>query len=185
MRCFVAVFPPEEIRAAAADVAGRICTPLTGVKMVPPGNMHLTCRFIGEIPDGDAARLAGILGEAGAGFSPFRARFSGLGAFPSVHRASVLWAGLGEGMEGFMALAGRINSIASRYSQNTAEKPAVPHLTMARFRAPVDLSRLEVFTELMQTGLGVCAISSFALMRSHLGPAGPVYEELCSYGLKP
>jgi len=184
MRCFVAAFPSEEIRSAAFSLAGRVCASIRGARIVPAGNLHLTLQFLGEVPDRDAGALSSGLAEGVSGFAPFRAGFARLGAFPSSRRATVLWTGVGEGKEGFEGLAGRISAVTGRFAQKKAEKPFVPHLTLARFRTPADLSRLEVFSELMQTELGMCTMAGFALMRSRLEPEGPVYEELRSYELK-
>lgn len=184
MRCFVAVTPSVEIRFSAESLARKVCTSIKGAKIVPAANMHLTLRFLGEITDGDAKTLALGLEGVTSGFAPFRAVFGGMGAFPLVRNAGVLWLGVKDGGEAIKMLAERVNLVAGRQAPNTHEKPFVPHLTLARFREPADFSRLEVFSELMQTESGMCTIGCLSLMRSHLGPAGPVYEELCSCSLK-
>ena len=58
------------------------------------------------------------------------------------------------------------------------EKPFSAHLTLARFRQPVDISPLEP---------GPAPLSfeapELALLRSHLGPKGARYEKIGAYPL--
>jgi len=180
----VAVFPPADIRKSAGLLASRVAAGVQGARIVPENNMHLTIRFLGEMQERDVRTFSASLSDVSAGMPQFRAGFMGLGAFPSIHKATALWAGLKEGRETFALLAQRVSRIFPDIGGSGRDKPLIPHLTLARFRAPIDLSRLEVFSELMETNLGMCTIAGFALMRSRLEPEGPVYEELCSCELK-
>jgi 2'-5' RNA ligase len=157
---------------------------LAGAKPVPAGNMHLTLQFLGEIPESDAKTVSGALAAAVSGVAPFPVRFAGVGAFQSVRRATVLWTGVGEGRDGLVELASRVKAVTGRIVPISPEKPLVPHLTLARFRVPADLSRLELFPEVMQTDLGMCTIDKVSFYSSQLTPAGPIYGELGSYRLK-
>jgi 2'-5' RNA ligase len=138
----------------------------------------MTLRFLGEITDADAAAAGDALERVSTPAAPVQAAFRGLGAFPNARRASVLWAGTAGGSAELSALAAQVVDATSGIGQNGADKPFVPHLTLARFRRPVDLEKLDVFTQLTQTDLGCCTIGSILLMQSRLRPEGAQYSVL-------
>jgi len=184
VRCFISVTPSASVRERAFALAERIVSCEANARPVLPGNMHVTLQFLGEIPAGMAETVSNALAGAVSGFPPFNAGFRGFGAFPSESNASVLWSRLDKGEGEITGLSRRIADATVGLGIKNGENRFLPHLTVARFRKPVNLSRLEVFSQLMQTEIGMFAIDRIALMHSDLTPAGPVYRELCSCGLK-
>ncbi|MDQ3961455.1 MAG: RNA 2',3'-cyclic phosphodiesterase, partial [Thermoproteota archaeon] len=61
------------------------------VKPVEPHNFHFTVIFLGEISDHDVDRIKEML--AGFQFEPFIITYSGIGAFPNLAHARVIWVG--------------------------------------------------------------------------------------------
>ncbi|MDN5698146.1 MAG: hypothetical protein L0G70_09275, partial [Rubrobacter sp.] len=60
MRLFVAVTPPQQAREAALEKA-RSVTWKGRIRWVPPRNVHLTLKFLGETPEQDVPRLEAAL----------------------------------------------------------------------------------------------------------------------------
>ena len=58
MRVFLAVFPPRSAQTLAARVTDALRRPGDGVSWVKPDNLHYTLRFIGEVGDDGARRVA-------------------------------------------------------------------------------------------------------------------------------
>lgn len=110
-------------------------------KVAPPENWHITLRFLGTIDgvthDRFVAGMSSVEDE-----EAFRIRLTGFGAFPRARKASVVWAGVGDGNEGL----GRLNQIAEEAAQSAGlkpeERPYHPHLTFSRVRPPADASHL-------------------------------------------
>ena len=66
MRCFVAIDLAPEVRAvvAAAQAGLRAAAPRAAVRWVDPAGMHLTLKFLGEVPEERLPALQGALTEA-------------------------------------------------------------------------------------------------------------------------
>mgnify|MGYP000551317513 CR=1 FL=1 len=64
MRLFVGIPLPEDVRARLGELKGG----LLGARWVEPENLHLSLRFIGEVPGGDEADIDEALAAADAVF---------------------------------------------------------------------------------------------------------------------
>lgn len=89
-RMFVAVLPPEEVRAEIE----RFLEPRPGLAWTTPSQWHLTLTFCPSVDDWRIDELVERLAAVARKHDPFRLRLAGAGAFPSVERARVLWAGV-------------------------------------------------------------------------------------------
>lgn len=131
MRIFVAVFPPPEVREAlhrAALPAG------DGFRLTDPRKIHLTLKFLGDVPDGDLSRVAEALKTVREGYEPFEITTSGFGVFPSENKARILWAGVGKGSERLSDLARDVEVALEAAGFEREARPYVPHMTLGRAR---------------------------------------------------
>jgi RNA 2',3'-cyclic 3'-phosphodiesterase len=178
VRAFVAVFPPPEVREALALAARGL--PVTGkMRLTPPANVHLTLKFLGDVPREDLAGVAEALGSLRGRHEPFEAGISGFGAFPSLTKARVLWAGVGEGAEGLRALARDVEESLEPLGFEREDRAYVPHLTLGRARGrPVKL-------EVPQAPPPVPGfhVREVQLVESVLGAAGARYSVVAAYPL--
>lgn len=184
VRCFVAVEVAPEIRESLARFADRMRNQVTGAKWAATDTMHVTLAFLGEVPDGEVPALTRSL-EGASSVPEFRLEVKGLGAFPRPSAARVLWAGIGAGSAELGRLAAEVREICR--GRGSGEKDGggyVPHLTVARFRAPLDLEPIEVFREERETERGACRVRDFTLFRSRLRPSGAVHEPVRRYALR-
>ncbi len=176
MRTFVAVFPPPEVqealhRAALALPGGG------GFRLTEPRNIHLTLKFLGDVPDDDLKRAMQALGRAREGRERFWVATSGFGAFPSEHKARVLWAGVGEGSERLRDLAGDAQHVLEEAGFGREARPYVPHLTLGRARKrPVEFDPAGARPPALRF-----EVSRVDLVRSEPGAGGTSYSVLASY----
>lgn len=134
MRLFLAVELPATVQAALSRLASELGARLHGWRFVRPGSVHLTLRFLGEVPDDtDAASRRAWRAAAGAGRAA-RLAVGGLGTFPPGSRPRVLWVGVREvGGGGALAeLAAGLESAARQAGFEPEPRPFRPHLTLAR-----------------------------------------------------
>jgi 2'-5' RNA ligase len=178
-RLFVAIQPPD---AAAHHLAARLHDafeemPVPGVR-VPPGQWHITLRFLGEVGDVGRDRLLAALDEGDLG-GPFDIGLDGLGAFPRPGRAQVLWVGVGESVE-LATLAERVESASVKSGAAPEGRPFVGHLTISRMRPAVDVWKwLEADPD-----LGVrWTVDHISLLASHTGRDGLRHELLETFPL--
>ncbi len=169
MRLFYAVFLPR-------PVAERLAEAQTGLKgkwkPVPPGQMHLTLLFLGEVPQDRLGELKGVGRDVAGGVPAFEARVRGTGHFPAAGSPRVWYARV-EG-EGFEALAQRLRELLPEFD---AGPPFTPHVTLARKKGPAPRPAPVVFDLTFP-------VDAMALVRSQLTPRGPVYRVLETFPLK-
>jgi RNA 2',3'-cyclic 3'-phosphodiesterase len=178
VRAFVAVFPPPEVREALALAARGL--PVTGkIRLTPPANVHLTLKFLGDVPREELAGVSEALEPLRARHEPFEASISGFGAFPSPGKARVLWAGVGEGADGLRALARDVEESLEPLGFEREARAYVTHLTLGRARGrPVKLQVPQAPTPV--PGFRVREVE---LVESVLGAAGARYSTLAAFPL--
>jgi 2'-5' RNA ligase len=145
------------------------------VKPVEPHNFHFTLIFLGEKNDGDISMIKDRLAQVQ--FEPFTLIYTGVGAFPKLASARVVWVGVDpEGGQKLIALA---NDVSSKMAELgfSADRPFSPHLTIFRARdRPVRLGEISV--KYQGTTFGSELIDRVHLKKSDLTPAGPVYSNV-------
>src|SRR3989337_19916 len=147
------------------------------LKLVDPGIMHLTLRFLGEIPqttvDGVKDALDGIR------FSPFDIEFSGMGAFPNLNRINVVWVGMKQGDEQLNEIFHQLEPKLRQLGLPPDNKGFNPHLTVARVRSAVNKAALaDYVSKMRETEFGKMAVNAVRLKRSNLTPKGPIYTTI-------
>lgn len=85
-RLFVALRPPPAIRAVLLGMAGGV----EGARWQEDEQLHLTLRFIGEVPRAQAEDVAAALGTVSA--PDVAATLDGVGRFDRRGRIDTLWA---------------------------------------------------------------------------------------------
>ena len=149
-----------------------------------PGNLHLTLRFLGAVPETRIDSVAGALTDAGREAGPFEARIHGVGAFPSAGRPRVVWAGVTDGASQMIELAQRVDVALAALGFPRDDRPFSPHVTLGRVRRP---RRNPTLTDALESAttreFGRVPVPSASLMRSELGPRGARYTELAKMRL--
>lgn len=182
VRSFVAILLNEEVRAAVAQEIARLHPLAPRVSWVSPANLHLTLKFLGELPAEALERVREGLAEAVAGAASFSLRFYGLGAFPGLARPRVLWVGVDEGSPAAQALQSRVEAALTERGFAREERPFSSHLTIGRVRDPRRLVELQqAMTRDARLEFGWLEVRGLSLMRSDLSPAGVRYTELAAF----
>jgi 2'-5' RNA ligase len=95
IRAFVAIELPDEVKALLAAEQKALADGLSGIKWVNPEGIHLTLKFLGNVPKSRLTEIERALKEATAGTGPMELCLAGRGAFPDSRRPEVVWLGLG------------------------------------------------------------------------------------------
>lgn len=174
-RLFIAVDLPEEV----ADQVARLCIGLPAIRWSDPDQLHLTVRFIGEVPHEAFYDIGQGLGRIT--LRPFELRLKGLGMFPPRGAPHTLWVGVADS-DGLAQLKRRIDRIVDDAGVEPERRKFQPHVTLGRLRdAPPEqrlgswLAGRSLFTS------SSFVVSSFSLYTSHLRPEGPLYAREASY----
>ncbi len=176
MRTFVAIFPPPEVRKALF-LAARDLPASKDFRLIGREKIHLTLKFLGDVPEDGLDRVKRALEPMHEGHEPFEVTTSGFGAFPSERKARILWVGVEEGAGPLRTVAGEVDDLLEPAGFEREGRPYVPHLTLGRARgrqAKLDDERASPpplrFT-----------VSGVELVASLPGKNGVTYQALATY----
>jgi RNA 2',3'-cyclic 3'-phosphodiesterase len=184
MRLFVALDIPPDVRARISAFAERVRPLSPGARWARVEGLHVTLKFIGEVPDARVSEITRALSVIKA--EPFPVKFDSLGFFPSPKSPRVFWIGV-QGGAALPQLAAAVNDSQSSIGIPREDKAYSPHLTLARagFRRGLD-QNLKALTSLLTTEpeeFGAMKADEFFLYRSQLGRGGSKYTRLERFGL--
>lgn len=134
-RTFLALPLPADVRAALAELRAALPAPPRGFRWADLTQAHATLVFLGGVDDAALADVRARTRTVAKATAPIDADLSGLGAFAGAARARVLWVGWGSGAA---AVVGLHADLVTALDRPPEPRPFVPHVTLARARAPVD-----------------------------------------------
>jgi RNA 2',3'-cyclic 3'-phosphodiesterase len=178
IRAFVALDLPVELIKKAADLQSELHQRAKlaglGVAWVPANNMHVTLKFLAEIPQESVWAVRDRLGDLLRPMAPFSVVVRETGAFPSRERPRILWVGLTTEGEHLVQLAREIDQALTELGFAREERPFHPHLTLGR----VKQGAVDVLEGLEQRELGTCTVQEVVLYQSVLRRQGAQYTML-------
>ncbi|WP_046469921.1 RNA 2',3'-cyclic phosphodiesterase [Allosalinactinospora lopnorensis] len=143
MRFFVAVDPPAGVLEEMEEAVAFLRPWAPALRWTEREDRHLTLLFLGEVPDERLSEIRRRFGAEVALHHPLSLVVRGTGTFPGdTTRARVLWAGIDGDVRGLNLLSYGLRRAARKAGINVQKRPYVPHLTLARSRAPADLNEL-------------------------------------------
>ncbi len=178
IRTFIALSLPEEVKAALQSATTDLKKRGMDARWVRPQAMHLTLKFIGEMDEALVPELGAGLERVAGRHEPLALRLNGMGAFPNLRRARVIWAGLAGDLEPLAGLAAEIDDVCAGVGIDVEKRPFKPHLTVGRLKRP---SMIDLKIDLVETAFTVEKISLF---RSELTPHGALYTNLHTSSLR-
>jgi RNA 2',3'-cyclic 3'-phosphodiesterase len=188
VRLFVAVDISDDTRAAMRDVR-RAIERAVSVAAVPPritwvseSVAHVTVRFIGEVDDEAAARVAASL-LAPIDMAPFDIEWATVGAFPAgragLRAPRALWIAATAGASSLVELATAVNRRLVGHVGAGDARPYSPHLTIGRVKLPGRHVPWADALAAAQPNPTRSRIDRVTLYRSQLSSRGPTYTAVC------
>jgi 2'-5' RNA ligase len=165
---FVAAVPPPEALEDLEEFLS-VRREAAAFRWTVPEQWHLTLAFLADVPDRAYDDLLARLERAARKRHRMRASVTGGGAFPNVHRAKVLWAGVDlDDPEELRRLATGSRAAASKAGIDVAGERFKPHLTLARMgHHPVEATS---WVRLLDGYRGPAwNLDEITLIASHLG----------------
>lgn len=187
MRIFIAVtLPPpliQQLARTSVDFHPKI---KTGVRWVPPTNIHLTLRFLGESNEAQVRNLKEKMSSL-AKLPAFDINTTHYGVFPAWKAPAAIWLGI-EKNEDLENLQQSIETLVQDCGFLPEKKAFHPHLTLARVKrnpSPVTISQIRKAFE------STCPLLNFpfqvyhvVLFQSILRPQGALYQALYTVELQ-
>jgi RNA 2',3'-cyclic 3'-phosphodiesterase len=180
VRTFIAVEIEEPVRDRAQGLIETFRQVPADVKWVEWQNLHLTLKFLGEVPLMETAEIIRAVARAAAEVPPFELEIRGAGAFPNLDRPRTVWLGANEGGDAMSDLAVRIERALKKLGYPPEGRKFKPHLTIGRVRGGgPELAQLgRLLAEHADDDLGRSSVEEVLVFGSHLGPGGSTYEVL-------
>jgi len=188
IRCFIAIELPDEAKEGLARLKKELERDEHNfVKWVDPGVIHLTLKFLGNIPSKRVTEITEAMRTAVQGISRFHLEISGMGAFPSLRQVRVFWVGISGEVDKLARLQQNIDSALTALGFAKEERSFVPHLTLARIKQGASPLERRSFGELVGATIFEdkyhVEVEAISLMRSQLTPAGAIYTRLMTVAL--
>ncbi|HVG21910.1 MAG TPA: RNA 2',3'-cyclic phosphodiesterase [Blastocatellia bacterium] len=184
VRAFICVEVPEATKARIRSLQDGLRRADAQVSWVKPSNVHLTIKFLGDVPAAKVETVRLAVERAASPIRGFEIEVGGAGCFPSPRSPRVLWVGLAGIPESLKQLHAAIEDELAREGFPRESKRFSPHLTIGRIRGPKGASR--VAEDLIAAGFEpeTFRAREVVVMRSDLNPEGSVYTPQAIIPLK-
>ncbi|MHB8519701.1 MAG: RNA 2',3'-cyclic phosphodiesterase [Limisphaerales bacterium] len=188
IRAFVAIAVPAHVLDRIKQVQQKFRSRLRdgSVRWLRPDQIHLTLRFLGNVPANQLGELKDSLERVCGPVRPFSLHAEGAGSFPDVNRPRILWVGLTGDVEAFRGLEARLAPAVAAFGDHAEDRDFSPHLTVGRVKTsdPGEVRRIGDLVAAAGTDQwGEWRVEEVKLMRSDLSAAGVAYRCLAAVPL--
>jgi 2'-5' RNA ligase len=179
LRVFIAIeVEDQDVLRNLIRIRDLIASSGADVKPVEDENIHLTLRFIGEVPVSVVEEVCKVL--ANLKHSRFEMHVKGVGVFPTIHRPRVVWAGIAEGSSELTELHNMVERELHRLRVPADREEFTPHITLLRVKSGKGVDKLvKLIEEFKDADFGATPVERIVLKKSTLTPRGPIYTDMC------
>ena len=183
-RTFIAIELNQELQDSLRHLQDGLKrkVPPRSVRWVRPEGIHLTLKFLGDVPSSRITNITQAVEAACHGFDVFTFELVGLGCFPNPRRPRVLWVGVREPVGVLAGLQKAVEQELAGMGFKPENRPFRPHLTLGRVQRKASQSEQKRLGELVAGSdlgpLGGMVVPAVNVMRSQLRPEGAIYTAL-------
>jgi len=182
IRTFIAVEMPPRVKKRVGDLIDKLRVAAAEVNWVRPEHMHLTLKFLGDVPDTETPDICRVVREVANQFESFEIICRGAGAFPNSREPRTLWIGIEDGVDELKRLQAAIDeAFQSQLGFGKEQRGFHPHLTIGRVKREAPGSRGELASLLEQHAhfdADLAVIDEVVTFASFLDRKGPTHEVL-------
>lgn len=185
LRTFIAIEIDEALRERIAEWQNVLRESFPRLKWTDARRIHLTLKFLGEIEEGQADDVRGMLDSIATTTAPFSMGIRKTGVFPPAGPPRVVWIGVKEATGALVQLQGAVEAGAVELSFVREDRSFHPHLTVARCSNPSvtrDLRR--ALYDHRNFDAGEMQVRQIVFMQSTLTRTGPIYTPISEHELK-
>lgn len=142
------------------------------------GGLHFTLHFLGEIEETHNPGLFRLIDAVASRHHKFRVAYRGTGAFPSLHRPSVIWAGVSDSRD-LELIHQQLGEGLVDLGIPVERRRFAPHVTLARARCRPDTAVLNDFFHAWEDRhIGQHEVLSICLKESVLSQTGAIHRTI-------
>ena len=189
IRSFIAIELPQNVKNELTQLEDELESPdHRFVKWVNPRAIHLTLKFLGNVPLKQIPEISNAIERASKGIPPLHLQIASLGVFPNANRPRVLWVGIKGETDSLQGLQRKIDSALVSLGFTEEKRPFTPHLTLARVREGASIIDRKGFGELVMSinfeSKHPISVEALNLIKSQLTPEGAIYTCLLTVKLQ-
>jgi 2'-5' RNA ligase len=176
IRTFLALDLDEAVRDGLLAAARDFPEADSKIRWVGRDNLHVTVKFLGDVPDADAAAVCEAVQHAGQAAEPFDFHVRGLRCVPPGRKVRMIWAGVREPTERFERLFEQLESALFDLGFPPEGRKFSPHVTLARVKSTRDAAGLcAAAARHAEADFGRVRAEQITVYASELTPRGPIY----------
>jgi 2'-5' RNA ligase len=189
-RLFIAIEIPRKLKREFIELAGSFRpNEHDRVRWITEEAMHLTLKFLGDIPNDQIVDIKNALNRAAEATGKFTIKVGRTGCFPSFRDPRICWVGFDGELRRLEQLQGRIEGRLVNLGLEADEREFRAHITVGRTRPGIrgrfaeDVGVAWQHAPLRTTGTRI-PVNAIALYRSFLNDKGDTeYQQLANYEL--
>jgi len=184
IRTFLSVPIPNTVHSLRDGLQNTVTAHGAKVKWIRKGNIHLTLKFIGDVPEDDVEKISHTIKDVITSAPSMEFDISETGCFPKKTRPRTLWLGINGDLTPLQNLVYNLNDALDPLGYPKENKEYVPHLTLARVNYPQ--KNTPDISSFLNTNYEPIKfqINKIHFMRSELFFKGSVYTILDTHYLK-
>ncbi|MDW8027103.1 MAG: RNA 2',3'-cyclic phosphodiesterase [Armatimonadota bacterium] len=184
VRSFIALELSDEVKRLLGELLQDLRRTKAAVKWVEVENLHLTLKFLGDVPEEQIGDIVAALKVVAQEILPFSFKVCGVGGFPNLSRPRVLWIGV-EPSENLMVLQKMVEQSMERLGFAPEGRDYHPHITLGRVKGMAGMEKVKaIFAENANKSFGIVSVNHMTLFRSDLSKEGPTYKPLAKLPFK-
>lgn len=181
IRTFIAIEIAPTVCARAAALIKRLQESNVQATWVKPTQMHMTLKFLGDVPDNEVPDVCKLVDQAVRELPPFEMSFRGCGAFPSLDRPRTVWIGVEDGAEELTIVHEAIDLALKKLRFPRETRRFQPHLTIGRIRE-AGSPRLDELTRIIaehaEFDADLSVVEEVVTFASFQDKAGPQHDAM-------
>lgn len=177
----LSVATSNALAKAAEQLSRRAKDAGLDLRFVAPPSYHVTLKFLGWARTEVIDAVRDKLEVAGRGIAPIKMKAKGVSAFPSIEKATVLYAGVEEPTGQLAELAKRVEAAMVDLGFPAEPRSFQPHITLARARETRSLQ--QVVLPIAEQMFGDSVVDAITLFESETKSTGSVYKDVARIDL--
>ena len=184
MRLFIAIELDHAVKRVMLKTVDRLAEFRNTVRWVPESRMHLTMKFLGDVPDEQVSDVGDACARVASACETFEMVVDRCGCFPTGGGVRVIWCGSQGVSPTVAACAARLDEACGELGFEPETRPFSAHITIGRVRDDRTNGRLRDAVQRLQPGSAAQAVAKLTLFQSTLSPRGPSYTALGRFPFK-
>jgi len=186
IRTFLALDLEASIRDHLASAVRGLPEADAKIRWVATENLHVTLKFLGDVPDGDVPAVCHAVSELAGRIEPFDFDVSGLRCVPPAGKVRMVWAAARGSADRLATLFREAESALGELGFPRERRGIHPHVTLGRVKLVRDAAALRAAAaRYAETLFGTQHASGIVVYRSELTPRGPLYTPMAHGDFSP